>query len=141
MSAMMAAIKKKKMGMGDHQDMGHAAQHADDSGKDLHGLVQSLSHSEKQNLKTLLDADSKGAEQISKGHASSEEKGHIQEAISKENSMNDLEDAEGHDSDDIAKSMLDSKHMSDTLPMDKPRNLGERMKMSLATKLKGKGKI
>ncbi len=151
MSAMMAAIKKKKLAGigGDHAGMMHGAQHADDpkdaggESKDLHGLVASLSHSEKQNLKTLLDADTKGAEGIAKGAPSSEEKGHIQEAMGKEDQTNqaiDHEDGLGEpDSDDLAMSMLDSRDKS--MPTHKPKNLGERMRMNLASKLKGKGKI
>ena len=147
MSAMLAAIKKRKEASppqegGDHQHMGHAAQHADDP-KDLHGLVASLSSSEKHNLKSILDND-KGAMAINKGEPSSEEKGKIEAAIGEENQESSLEEQQespSHDSDEIARSMLDSRHLGSNPPQGKPRNLGERMKMSLASKLKGKGKI
>lgn len=147
MSGMLAALKNKRKGMaleGDHQDMGHDSAHADDKQKDLHGLVASLSDSEKTNLKALLHSDGAGAEKIAKGSPSSEEQGHIQDAMTKENGMNQLEsDDESHEdfSDNIAKSMLDSRHLGGNPPTGKPRNLGERMKMNLASNLKAKGKI
>lgn len=144
MSAMMQALKKKRMGGHDGDkkepatDHGatHSGQHVDEGKTDLHSLVASLSESEKHNLKSLLHADGAGSEKIAQGAPSSEEQGHIQNAIAKEDGMNALED-EG--SDDIAKSMLDSRDTA--MPTHKPKNLGERMRMSLATNLKGKGKI
>lgn len=154
MNPMMAAIKNRKSGsgdglMGDHGAT-HSAQHVDEGqGKDLHGLVASLSPDEKQALKGILDKDnnSNGMD-IHKGLPSKEEHAKIAQASAQENSVNALEDAEGDPggnlgedkSDDIAKSMLDSRHMRG-MATEKPRNLGERMKQSLAGKLKAKGKI
>ncbi len=67
--------------------------------------------------------------------------------MSKGNKEADLEEQDEHDagmssneSDDIAKSMLDSRSTGAN-PITQPRNLGERMRMNLASKLKGKGKI
>ncbi len=150
-AAMLSALKKKKQGQaveGDHQDMVHSDVHSDDKSKDMHSLVKSLDEGQKSTLKTLLQADAADTSKIAKGGPSTEEKGHIQDAITKENGTNQLEESQEdssgsavHDSDDIAKSMLDSKHLGDNPPVGKPRNLGERMKMSLAAKLKGKGKI
>lgn len=148
----MAAIRKRKAGgmavEGDHQDMGHDSGHADDKSKDLHGFVASLNDHEKSSLKAILDGNKTGGDKIAKGQASSEEQGKISQAIGEENQENALEEREeqspmspGHNSDDIAKSMLDSKYTSENPPNHKPRNLGERMKMSLASKLKAKGKI
>lgn len=152
MNPMMAAIQKRKSGdglMGDHSSA-HASQHADvGSGKDLHGLVASLSPHEKESLKGILDQDKgAGGMDISKGLPSKEEHAKIAQASAKENSENALEDAESASapelaegqSDDIAKSMLDSRHING-MATEKPRNLGERMKQSLASKLKAKGKI
>ncbi len=154
MNAMIAAIKKRKAGgdakEGDHQDMGHPSEHADDKQKDLHGFVASLSEGDKHQLKGILAKDGsagKNEQHIAKGGASTEEQGKIQEAMSKGNKEADLEDADDHDSsmsandsDDIAKSMLDSRSTGAN-PITQPRNLGERMRMNLASKLKGKGKI
>jgi hypothetical protein len=148
---LMAAIKKRKeqgTKMGDHVDMSHASQHTDDADKDLHGIVASLSDDQKGKLKGILDnhmADSMG---IAKGNPSSEEQGHIADAAKAESQTNSLMDQDGGDghispdqSDEIAKSMLDSRHLGENPPTGKPRNLGERMKMSVMNKLKTKGKI
>lgn len=151
MNAMIAAIKKRKAGgdavEGDHQDMVHGSEHADDKQKDLHGFVASLSDGDKHQLKSILakDGGGKNEQHIAKGGASTEEQGKIQDAIGKENQNSDLEEAqEGkmspNDSDDIAKSMLDSRSLGSN-PITQPRNLGERMRMSLASKLKSKGKV
>lgn len=151
MSSMLAAIKaRKNKGQAlesDHQDMGHTSQHADDRQKDLHGFVASLSDDEKGKLKHILSKDSSQAQSIQKGEPSSEEQGKIEQAMDEENMENTLQNAQArHDlptdqSDDIQKSMLDSRYMGESLPDHKPRNLGERAKMSAAKKLKAKGKI
>jgi len=150
-ASMLAALKNKRAGaakMGDHQDMAHGSLHADDADKDLHGIAASLNDGEKTKLKSILDSHLDKSMAIAKGGSSSEEDGKVKSAMDKENKETDLEEQQEnssgsavHDSDDIAKSMLDSKHLSDNPPTEKPRNLGERMKMSLAAKLKGKGKI
>lgn len=142
MNGMLAAIKNKRKGQeGDHQDMGHGSQHADDKEKDLHGFVESLNDHEKGKLKSILAQDG-NAQGIAQGDPSTEERGKIQDAMGKENQMNALEEQdEPVDSDAIGKSMLDSKYMGSNPPTDKPRNLGERVKMGIAAKLKSKGKI
>ncbi len=147
-AAMLSALKNKKAGMakmGDHQDMAHGSLHAEDADKDLHGIVSSLSDGDKVKLKGILDTHLDKSMQIAKGGSSSEEDGKVKDAMDKENQETSLEESQEHDlgsdgSDDIAKSMLDSKHLSGA-PTGKPRNLGERMKQGLAAKLKGKGKI
>ncbi len=161
MSAMLAAIKKRQQAgasvMGDHQDTGHQAEHVQDDpamnanhGADLHGLVKSLSESEKHSLRTILEKDKTGGDgqNIAKGAPSKEEQGKIAQASQQENQENALEEAsetKGQEmdedkSDEIAKSMLDSRHLRG-MATEKPRNLGERMKQGLAAKLKSKGKI
>ena len=150
-ASMLAALKNKKAGMakmGDHQDMSHGSQHAEDADKDLHGIASSLNDGEKMKLKGILDSHLDKSVQIAKGGSSSEEDGKVKSAMDRENQETDLQEQQEnssgsglHDSDDIAKSMLDSKHLSDNPSPSKPRNLGERMKQTLAAKLKGKGKI
>ena len=150
-AAMLSALKNKKAGVakeGDHQDMTHGSLHSDDADKDLHGIASSLNDGEKAKLKGILDTHLDKSVQIAKGGSSSEEDGKVKSAMDKENQETDLQEQQEnssgsaiHDSDDIAKSMLDSKHLSDNPAPMKPRNLGERMKMTLAAKLKGKGKI
>lgn len=154
MDPMHAAIKKRRGLIGDHQSMSHPSQHVDEQpadqpqgGKDLHGIVASLNDSEKSQLKNILSGDNTQA--IQKGGPSSEERGKIAQESSKQNQMQDMEDMSDDrgnavdpiDSDEIAKSMLDSRHMGSNAPTGKPRNLGERMKMGIASKLKAKGKI
>ena len=146
---MLAALKNKKAGMakmGDHQDMSHGSEHAEDADKDLHGMVASLNDTQKTKIKGILDSHMDKSMQITKGGSSSEEDGHVKTAMDKENGETALEEKQEQDtgnidSDDLAKSMLDSKHLNGSAPATPPRNLGERMKMSLAAKLKGKGKL
>lgn len=155
MDAMHAALKKRQgkglMAHSDHmpEHQGMNTEMQDDQGKDLHGLVASLSHEEKGKLKQILSQDQNNKSmQIAKGGPSSEEDAAVSNKMAKENKMEQLEDTNeagsagiGEDeSDDIAKSMLDSRHMRG-MANEKPRNLGERMKQGLASKLKSKGKI
>jgi len=128
--------------------------------KDLHGFVASLAPHEKTALKGILDNDSgSNSQAIAKGGASKEEQGKIAQASAKENAQNAAEENEDLESvgapihpgvpgqlsadehDDIGKSMLDSAQLRGTAPNNKPRNLGERVKQSIASKLKAKGKI
>ena len=162
---MMAAIKKRKGSsvMGDHE-ASHSAEHTDVvqpqsmdkkpvdpvAHQKVKAIIASLQPHEKNLMEQMLDkqsGESDEALKIAQGKPSSEEHQKIAEASQKENQMNQLEDQEeqGHgisedQSDDIAKSMLDSRHMRG-MANDKPRNLGDRMKQSLASKLKAKGKI
>lgn len=152
MSAMLAAIQKRKAGgqsvLGDHQDATHKAEHAIDpeTQKDLHGLVAGLSEGEKHSLKQILDSQKTDGQAIAKGGASTEEQGKINDAMAQENQENSLEEQEENGqmspdkSDQIAMSMLDTRHKNG-MATEKPRNLGERMKQSLAGKLKAKGKL
>lgn len=151
--AMIAALKKRKSGgdgmMGDHQDMGHPSQHAAEGDKDLPGFVASLSEHEKHSLKQMLDKNPSSALNIAKGEPSKEEQAKIEQQSAKDmnEEMQELEamPAKGsvpeNESDEIGKSMLDSRHMRGMAVNDKPRNLGERVKQSIAAKLKAKGKI
>lgn len=145
MSAMMAAIKGRKGGMLGHEGLGHQSQHGDDKEKDLHGFVAGLSEGDKHQLKSILANDATGGkneQHIAKGGASTEEQSKIEGSMAEENKETGLEEEQehgisGNQSDDIAKSMLDSRSANIT----QPRNLSERVKMSLSNKLKGKGKI
>lgn len=154
MNPMMAAIKKRKSGgdglMGDHSAVHQSSvDHGDGQGKDLHGLVASLSPHEKESLKVMLDKDS-GADAmaIAKGAPSKEEHSKIAQASAQESKANALEEAQEtpqaelaeDQSDEIGKSMLDSRHLRG-MATEKPKNLGDRVKQSIASKLKSKGKI
>lgn len=148
MNAMLSAIKKKR-GAGDHapthenmESMSHDSKEGHDGSKDMMSLVASLSDKEKYDLKCVLDGHmASDDKKIAQGAPSSEEKMKVSEQMNKQNE--ELEEGPGlgeDESDDIAKSMLDSRHMRG-MATEKPRNLGERMKQSLASKLKMKGKI
>lgn len=145
---MMAALKSRRGGLMSHEGQ-HVEQPSDEGGKDLHGLVASLNPHEKEALKSILDKDKgQNGMAVSKGEPSSQEHKKIAEASAQEQTRQSAEEAseqgEGqidpNDSDEIAKSMLDSRHMRG-MATEKPRNLGERMKQSLTSKLKAKGKI
>lgn len=155
MNPMMAAIKKRKSGdglVGDHSAIHESSiDHGDGSGngKDLHGLVASLSPHEKMSLQSILQKDSgMDGQAIAKGMPSKEEHAKIAQASAQESKENMLEESQEtpqtelseDQSDDIGKSMLDSRHMRG-MATDKPRNLGDRVKQSIASKLKAKGKI
>lgn len=145
---MMAAIKKRKSGgdtnMGDHAG-DHSAQHADVGAQHevdpkLQMLVASLKPHEHEQLRQMLDQKPNTSQAIAKGAASTEEQGKIAEQSAKENQENALHDMDSSQSDDIGKSMLDSRNMHGPAP-EKPRGLGDRVKQSIASKLKSKGKI
>ncbi len=154
MNPMMAAIRKRKSGgdglMGDHSaSHSSSVDNGDGQGKDLHGLVASLSPNEKESLKVILAKDhGMDAQAIAKGAPSAEEHAKIAQASARESQANALDEAQeaedpgiGEDqSDEIGKSMLDSRHLRG-MANDKPKNLGDRVKQSIAAKLKAKGKI
>lgn len=163
MNPMADALKKKRMGL---VDMSAPEGHMDGSdeghgGKDLLGMVASLSEQERGKLKDILSAAGTGNEQgIAKGDPSSEEQMKIQQQVGLDKAKVQASDNSGAEpgdeaaeaevnpdpahqsdqSDDIAKSMLDSKYNNGPITAP-PRNLGERMKNAVATKLKGKGKL
>lgn len=157
MKAMIAALKAKR-GMGGGSGLMHEEAEAEmaPSGKDaqaIQGLIEQLSPAQIEQLKAMLGGGSPDANSndvsmgINKGNPSKQEQMKIAAAASEENEQNALEEANAptteiseEQSDEIAKSMLDSRHMRG-MATEKPRNLGERMKQSLASKLKMKGKI
>lgn len=160
MNPMMAAIKKRKgygSEPGDHS-AGHTPQHTDvgapsdqpqDGAGKLQAIVESLKPHEHEQLKSLLDqAKPDRSQQIAKGAPSTKEQGKIAEAASQENAQNAMEEHEDdggsgvpeHVHDEIGMSMLDSRHKNG-MATEKPRNLGDRVKQGIASKLKAKGKI
>lgn len=140
MNPMAAAINKRRMGSDDQspkglmQDQAGSQPESEDGNVDLQGLVESLSDDQKAELMGVLqDNMSDNSAQVAKGDPSQAEK---QEVLQRADGEGISED----ESDDIGASMLDSKYKSGA-PEMKPRNLGERVKMTIANKLKGKGKI
>ncbi len=148
MNPMHAAIRSKRMSghsapmseseMAPQSAPAHGPGAHDEPGKDLHGFVASLSGHEKMQLKGILDQGAK-PNAIASGEPSSEEQGKIQQMASNQDQggLSLPED----ESDEIGKSMLDSRFKNGSMDGKQPRNLGERVKMAIAGKLKSKGKI
>lgn len=136
MDAMRDALKSKRSG---GMLMAEAGPEA--SGGGMSDLVQSLSDDQKRDLMQALVASS-GSEggtspsDIEKGQPSDEERSKIEAKMGDEGPGVPEEE-----SDDIAMSMLDSKSKMPGAENAQPRNLGERVKLGLAAKLKGKGKL
>jgi hypothetical protein len=137
MDPMKDAIRQKRMGgaqpskglMDESQD-----NYSEGGGTDLQSIVEGLSDQEKGQLMQLLqDSQADKSSQIQNGAPSSDEEAAINGQIQSQEGQGDV------DSDELARSMLQRSDMNGTAP--EPRNLGERMRASLASKLKGKGKI
>lgn len=155
MNPMADALKQKRMGLVDTSaPEGHMSDESGHGGKDLLGLVASLSEEERGKLKDILHAAGSNDMGIQKGDPSSEEQSKISDQINKDAAKKSAADASGQEpgdeaaeaevspeeSDDIGKSMLDSKYNNGPINAP-PRNLGERVKNGIAAKLKGKGKL
>lgn len=146
MDAMYSAIKGRRGGMlNDMEENAH--QQNDDkpesvpSGEsDMQGLVASLAPEQKQELLAMLVKDQAQAPEESNPAA-------IQEGAMGKGEMAELEqgamedEGDGHESEEqIMESMISSADSTRADQGATPRNLGERVKMNLATKLKNKGK-
>lgn len=141
---LLDAVKKKRLGSGMSLPEGHGEH--EEGGKDLLGLVASLSPEERMKMKDILHASDNSSD-VEKGDPSSEEHGKINQAMQREaqtdqaESMNEPgQEVSDDESDDIGASMLDSKYRNGPIE-GKPRGLGDRVKNSIATKLKEKGKL
>lgn len=142
MDSMLSAIKQRRgggrqMGMGEEMPAQGASMQEQSAAPDMQGLVASLSPEQKQELLMLLSQPQQG-EGIEKGAPSSEETAAINEEMQAGES--DAQ-AGSEQSDEIAKSMLDRNSLEKAEAGTKPRGLGDRAKMYMAKKLKGKGKI
>lgn len=146
MDAMYSAIKGRRGGM--LNDMEENAHQTNDepmgesvpSGQpDMQGLVESLKPEQKQQLLAMLVKDQAQGPDESNPAA-------IQEGAMGKGEMAELEqgamdDEDGHESEEqIMESMVSSADSTRADQGATPRNLGERVKMNLATKLKNKGK-
>lgn len=151
--AMFAAIRARKgkpSVMGDHEG-DHSQDHkgvTDSDNRPVTDFVAKLNDGQKDHLRKILGVqDKEGMDQsqnISKGFASTEEQGKINQKMSQETGPSETENestgGDQVDSDAIAKSMLDSRYKNGP-PDSKPRNLNDRMKQHVAGKLKEKGKL
>ncbi len=140
MDPMMMAIKKKRgssVHTEDYSDPREEMSQPSASGGGLHEFVAGLNDQEKMQLKSILDKSNNSSAEITKGGPSSNEQQKIAEKSSEEDDMNEISEDEH---DDIGMSMLDHKSKMDQ-PGTQPRNLGERVRMDIASKLKHKGKL
>lgn len=150
MDAMHAAVKSKRKagapGLMDSEDeMGVAPEQAapEHEGSGMSELVSKLSPEQKEELMQLLSAESESGDEVSsveieKGMPSSDEKQKIEAKMAKEKPPEDGYDDET--SDDIAMSMVDRRDANKPEGF-RPKNLGERARIGMAQKLKGKGKL
>lgn len=140
MDSMYSAIKGRRGGLMDepHKMMGMEEEESAPSqgaGVDMKSLVGALSEGQKAQLLKLLVNDSpKGKDEsvlpIEQGGQSPGEEADLEQEL-----------GEGHESEDeIAESMISHSDKMRSDRGDNPRNLGERMKFNLASKLKKKGK-
>lgn len=140
MDALYSAIKSRRGGLlNDDEENAHqepAPQKG--GGMDMKSLVSALSDDQKMQLLKMLVSGDGDKEAPSKMTAQSIEKGGM--GPGEEEELEEASDLGGeHESEEeIAESLLSSgdKYRADR--GDKPRNLGERMKFGLASKLKQK---
>lgn len=140
MNPMQGAIKGKRM-MGKEMPPEEAApSQGEDQQLDLESLVAALTPEQKMELMGLLE---QGGEQdpmaVEKGEPTAEERQKIEAQMADDDGGG--ADEPSQDSDEIAMGMLDPRQQQGGGMDAKPRNLGERMRMGLANKLKAKGKI
>ena len=135
MNSMLSAIKGRRGGlMAEAPEQESAPQES--GGVDMKSLVGALSPEQKSQLLSLLvgSGKSEGAgatpEKIEQGAMGPGEAEEIEESL-----------GEGHETEDeIAENFLAHSDKMRAEAGDKPRNLSERVKFNLATKLKNKGK-
>lgn len=149
MNPLRDAIRAKRSsgGLVDH---GSQPQQPQDQGGDMHALAASLSDGDKSKLMSLLSGSggkSASASDIEKGKPSDTERAAIDRKMMEGNTGDPMDGPDDDGSigdderDDIAMSMLDTKHKNGDFQAAKPLNLGDRAKMKMAQNLKGKGKI
>lgn len=139
MDGMLGAIRNKRSGglIGGDEEQAPAPQPQGES-SGLKGLVAALDESQKAQLLKMLVSDqaSEGedAPELEKGGMGPGESQELEEYVS------EMEPEEDHESEDeLAESMISSADKSRAEQGVKPRNLGERMRVGLANKLKKKG--
>ncbi len=145
MNGLMSAIKNRRGGgmlneesAGEEMEMSAAPKAPQQNeAQGLKALMGSLDDGQKQMLLKMLSADQKittEPDAIQKGAKGPGETMELEEYVSEN------EPEEGHESEDeIMESMISSADRTRVDRGIEPRNLGERVKMSLANKLKKKG--
>jgi hypothetical protein len=146
MNSMMAAIKSKRGGSkGGAEEVyveeGQSKAPMMSNKPDMKSFVDQMDDAQKQELLALLTESIGGeegasAEGVEKGEPSPKEKQLIAQKSEEEG-----EGLPEEESDNIAMSMIDRQAERMNEQGGKPRNLSERAKMYMASKLKQKGKI
>lgn len=142
MDAMYSAIKGRRGGLLNDEEENAHQEKADvqgPKGMDMKSLVSALSDDQKMQLLKMLVSGSEAREEApTKMTAQSIEKGGM--GPGEEEELEEASELGGeHESEDeIAESMLSSGDKYRAQRGDSPRNLGERMKFGLASKLKNK---
>lgn len=135
MDAMANAIKSRRGGLLSDAPVEQApVGPQQDKNMNLMGLVKALSEDQKQMLLQMLVGENEDAKGIEKGEMGPGEKMELEEEVMIP------EGPEQESEDEIMESMVSSADKMRVGNGAKPRNLGERVKMDLATKLNKKGK-
>lgn len=142
MDSMLSAIKAKRGGgnsMADQNTMMDKSPDGQQGPSEMKGLIESLDDSQKQELMMLLSNEAaQKNNDVEKGAPTSNEKQIIEKQAAEENQEGELPMEQ---SDDIAMSMIDRDSLRKAESNVKPRGLGDRARMAMAQKLKGKGKL
>lgn len=143
MDAMYSAIQKRRGGgLLEEESMveDEAPAPGEGQGGGLKGLVAALDQGQRQELLQLLVKD-QGANDRSPEIEVEGAMGPGEEfELERESGETPMERGSHESEDEIMESMVSSADKSRADQGTKPRNLGERVKMDLAKKLKGKGK-
>ncbi len=142
MDAMHSAIKQRRNGLLSDAPVEQAPTTPGEPGvggskpEEMAGLVKMLSNDQKQMLLQMLAKDIQGV-----NTAEIEQEGAPGPGEEMELAEYSMDDEGGHESEEeIMESMISSADKSRASNGAKPRNLGERVKMNLASKLKDKKK-
>lgn len=143
MNPMSDAIRKKRSGS---VDMNIPDAPEESGSKNLLGLVASMSDEDRAKLKDILAA-SEGSNEadVEKGAPTKGEHAAIHEKMEADSEEHEAEEnsepGQEASSDEIGRSMLDSRFNKGTPEGMQPRGLSDRVKFGIADKLKAKGKL
>lgn len=144
MDGMLGAIKNKRGGLlNDQEENAHQPpqESKPSKGPDMQGLVQSLSDDQKNQLLSLLVKDQSQDQPDGQMDNTQIQQGEMGPGEEAELGQEAMDDGSEHESEDqIMESMTSSADKGRVEQGANPRNLGERVKMNLAKKLKDKGK-
>lgn len=143
MNPMSDAIKKRRAGS---VDMSTPDAPEESGSKNLLGLVANMSEEDRSKLKDILAAsEGSSSTEVEKGAPSKNEHMAIANKMSQDEESEEASEGEDPgqetDSDEIGRSMLDSRLAKGVPEGMQPRGLSDRVKFGIADKLKAKGKL